>query len=289
MNDPVRVIRSLALALTPAVSLFAVVALAFLRAGYAAPLDASARSFVAAWEYGARESPVVWMVILVAGVVGIALQERSRAGSATLLVVSLLLPPGLLFLFSGQPRLLPPILIGAAIAAGLCARWVASRGPHSRAAALLVGLAIASALIVPADRATTRFADFYRVVDGSLVRAAAAIESDGKPGAVVVREDRRGWPIGWWFEALLDQTVIVGSDPQWLAFPAEQEHARQAAALFDGGLDAETFRRRAIASGVRYLVVVKWDWIGWDRWLTTPGFPLVKLYDDERYLVLRVT
>jgi hypothetical protein len=150
-------------------------------------------------------------------------------------------------------------------------------------------LAIAATLVVPADRATSQFADFYRVVDESLVGAAAAIEADGDSGTVAVREDRRGWPIGWWFEALLDRPVIVGSDSQWLAFPAEREHARQAEALFDGGLDAETFRQRSISSGVRYLVIAKWDWIGWERWITTPGFPVVELYDDDRYLVLRVT
>ena len=70
---------------------------------------------------------------------------------------------------------------------------------------------------------------------------------------------------------------------------AEREHAHHAETLFDGGLDGETFRQRVTASGVRYLVVAKWEWIGWERWLTTPGFPVEELYDDDRYLVLRVT
>ena len=45
----------------------------------------------------------------------------------------------------------------------------------------------------------------------------------------------------------------------------------------------------AIVSGVGYLVVAKWDWIGWERWVNTPGFPVAEIYDDDRYLVLRVT
>jgi hypothetical protein len=289
IGDAGRVIGSLALALTPAFALFTAVAVAFMRAGYAAPLDAAARSSVAAWEYGTREAPLVWMAILASGVVGLAVRWRTRGDPATLLAVSLLMPAGLLFLLSGQPRLLPPILIGAGIAAGLCARWVASFGARAHAAAILLALAIGASLLIPADRATSGFASFYQVVDESLVRAAAAIESTGESGGVAVREDRRGWPVGWWFEALLNRPVIVGSDPRWLAFPEEQEHARQADALFDGGLDAETFRRRAVASGVRFLVVPKWDWIGWDRWLSIPGFPVATLYDDDRYLVLRVT
>jgi hypothetical protein len=289
IGDAAHVIGSLALALAPAFALFAAVAVAFMRAGYAAPLDASARSFVAAWEYGTREAPLVWMAILAFGVVGLSVRWRTRGDPATLLAVSLLMPAGLLFLLSGQPRLLSPILIGAGIAAGLCARWVAGFGARAHAAAILLALAIGASLLIPADRATSRFAGFYQVVDESLVRAAGAIESTGEAGGVAVREDRRGWPVGWWFEALLNRPIIVGSDPRWLAFPAEQEHARQADALFDGGLDAESFRRRAVASGVRFLVVPKWDWIGWDRWLSTPGFPVATLYDDDRYLVLRVT
>jgi hypothetical protein len=288
-SDPARIIGPLALALTPAFALFAAVAFAFVRVGYAAPLDASTRSFVDAWEYGTRESPELWLVILAIGAVGLTGWRGMRGDPGWLFAASLLIPTGLLFLLSGQPRLLPPILIGAGIAAGLCARWVASIGPRTHAAALLLTFVIAATLVVPADRATSRYADFYRVVDKSLLGAAAAIESDGSSGAVAVRKDRRGWPVGWWFEALLDRPVIVGSDPQWLAFPTEREHARLAEALFDGGLDAETFQHRAIASGVDYLVVAKWDWIGWERWVNAPGFPIAEIYDDDRYLVLRVT
>jgi hypothetical protein len=289
VSDPVRIIGSLALALIPAFALFAAVAFAFVRAGYAAPLDGSTRSFVDAWEYGTRESPELWLVILAIGAVGLGIRRGMHGDPAWLLAASLLMPTGLLFLISGQPRLLPVILIGAGIAAGLCASWVASFGPRTHAAALLLAFAIATTLVVPADQATSRFADFYRVVDKSFLGAVAAIESDGSSGVVAVRKDRRGWPVGWWFEALLDRPVIVGSDPRWLAFPKEWEHARQAESLFDGGLDAETFQQRAIASGVHYLVVAKWDWIGWERWVNTPGFPIAEIYDDDRYLVLRIT
>ena len=280
---------ALALALVPAFALSTAVLFAFKNAGYSPPLDASARSFVGAWEYGARESPALWLLILLSGTVSLAALRRSREDPAWLLSASLLLSAGLLFLISGQPRLLPAVIIGAGLAAGLGARRLSAIGPQARAATALLVVVVAAMLIVPADRAASRFADFYRVVDESLVQAAAAIEADGGSGAVAVRQDRRDWPIGWWFEAMLQQPVIVGADPRWLAFPDEWEHARQAEALFDGGLDANGFRQRAAAAGVRYLVIAKWDWIGWERWITTPGFPVSELYDDDRYLVLRVT
>jgi hypothetical protein len=180
-------------------------------------------------------------------------------------------------------------MIGAGIVASLGAKRVFSTGSLPKPVTLIFAVTIAATLVIPADRAALRFADFYQVVDESLVQSAAAIEADGGSGTVAVRQDRRGWPIGWWYEALLEQPVIVGSESQWLAFPDEREHAHQAEALFEGSLDAEAFQRHAAVANVRYLVIAKWDWIGWERWTSTPGFPIEVLYDDDRYLVLRVT
>ncbi|MCC7021600.1 MAG: hypothetical protein IT338_02165, partial [Thermomicrobiales bacterium] len=129
---------------------------------------------------------------------------------------------------------------------------------------------------------------FYQVVDPSLVHAAHAIAASDQPGGVAVRQDRRGWPIGWWFEALQERPVIVGSDPRWLGFPDERANARLADTLFDGHLDAETFRTRAAAANVRFLVIPKWDWIGWDRWQRDERFPVRVVFDDDVMLVLQV-
>ena len=147
-----------------------------MHAGYAAPLDASARSFVDAWQYGTRESPALWVVILASGIVGLAIRYDecvatprgcSRPASSP--------PPDFSFFSPVSLVSLPPLLIGAGIAAGLCARRVASIGPRAHAAVLLLTAAIAATLVVPADQATARYADFYRVVDESLMRAATAI------------------------------------------------------------------------------------------------------------------
>jgi hypothetical protein len=280
-------ILALAIALTPAFATFAIIACTMMRAGYAAPLPASARSSFDAWAYGTRESPALWLLILLAGIVSLAGEWRAPATVPWLLSASLLLSAGPLFLLTGQPRLLPPIIISAGLAAGLGARRVSAFGSRTRVATLLATVAVAATLLTMADRASARFADFYRVVDPSLVRAASAIDADGEHGAVAVRMDRRGWPIGWWFEALSNRPVIVGSDQQWLAFPDEWEHARLAEALFDGGMDADAFRRRVTAAGVRYLVIPKWDWIGWERWIHAPNFPVSTVYDDDQYLVFR--
>jgi hypothetical protein len=284
-----QVVRPLALALAPACAVLAVVAYQFASSGYQAPLQASERTLWDGLRYATREAPLVWLALVIAAFASLALLWRNRASLAWLSAAGLILPAGSLFLLSGQPRLLPPVLIGTCLAVALGAKTLLSRQRQIRPLPLLFVVAVAITLLLSADRATVGFAEFYRVVDQPLIEASAAIARDRGSGAVAVREDRRGWPIGWWFEALLTQPVIVGSDPRWLGFPSEQEHARQAAALFDGGLDPPTFAALAAANDVGYLVVPKWDWIGWERWLRQPEFPVTVLHDDDRYLVLRVT
>lgn len=284
-----QVVRPLALAMAPACAVLAVVAYQFASSGYQAPLQGSERTLWDGWRYATREAPLVWLALLIAAFASLALLWRNRASLAWLSAAGLILPAGCLFVLSGQPRLLPPVLIGTCLAVGLGAKNLLPRHGQIRPLPLLFVVAVAMTLLLAADRATAGFAEFYRVVDQPLIEAAAAIARDRGSGAVAVREDRRGWPLGWWFEALLTQTVIVGSDPRWLGFPSEQEHARQAAALFDGGLDPPTFAALAAANDIGYLVIPKWDWIGWERWLRQPEFPVTVLHDDDRYLVLRVT
>jgi len=286
--DPWRSLMPLAWAMLPSVALFFVVAGAFVRAGYGAPLDASARSASAAWSYATRESPALWGLLLAVAILSLAATWRNRANPSWLVPASLILPAGLLMMAFGQPRLAPPILIGATLAATFGAHQVSRPVPAIRNLTVMALLAVSALLLVQADRATSTFATFYQVVDASLLRAAMAIENDGVPGTIAVRHDRRGWPIGWWFEALQENPVLSGSDAQWLAFPDERERARQTAALFDGSLGGDAFLAKASETGTRYLVIAKWDWIGWERWLSDPAFPLAVVYDDDRFLVLRV-
>lgn len=285
---PWRSLFPLALAILPSVALFIVVAAAFVRAGYGAPLDASARSASDAWSYATRESPAVWTLLLAVAILSLAATWRNRANPSWLVSASLILPAGLLMMALGQPRLALPILIGASLAATFGVSQASRHVPAIREVSVIALLAVSLALLVQADRAAITFATFYQVVDESLLQAAMAIEEDGESGAVSVRADRRGWPIGWWFEALQENPVFSGSDPQWLAFPDERTRAWQTAALFDGSFSGDAFLAKASETGTRYLVIAKWDWIGWERWLSDPGFPLTVIYDDERFLVLRV-
>ncbi|MCC7022172.1 MAG: hypothetical protein IT338_05060, partial [Thermomicrobiales bacterium] len=189
------------LAIAPSLLLFAAIAAAFARAGYAAPLAASARDIGGAWRYATREAPLVWLALLLAAALALAATWRRRGTAPRLLATALVVPAGALALLTGQARLLPPVLIGTAIAVALGMSELSRRYPLATLPAALSLGALAIALALPADRATADIAAFYQVVDPSLVHAAHAIAASDQPGGVAVRQDRRGWPIGWWFEA----------------------------------------------------------------------------------------
>lgn len=145
---------------------------------------------------------------------------------------------------------------------------------------------LAIALATPGDRATSAYVDFYRVLDPSLLAAAGRVEMLGR--SVAIKADRRGWPVGWWLEGLTEAPVAVGSDARWLGIPAERERAAAVAALFDGALSPSEVRERAGRLGVDLLLVRKWEWIGWERWLAAPAPAVEPVFDDDVTLILRL-
>ena len=201
----------LGIALAPAFATSTVLAVIFMHAGYAAPLQASARSSMDAWVYGTRESPVLWVLVLLTGALSLTIEWRHRVSVAWLFSAPLLLGGGPLFLVSGQPRLLPPVIIGAAVAAGLGVKRVSALSAQARVATLGVALAIAATLFVRADRAASSFAEFYQVVDESLLGAAMAIEEDGGVGS---RRCQTGPP--WLADRLVVRSVAASADHCWV-------------------------------------------------------------------------
>ena len=200
------------------------------------------------------------------GVVGLAIRRQVQVcgDPARLVAVSLVMPAGLFF-FS-QPRLLPPILIGAGIAAGLCAMGCQHR-TRAHAASPLGDCHCRSAGH-PGDRASTQFADFYRVVDEPLVRAAAVMSPTATP---VQSPSERIVGAGHW--------LVVRS----LVGPARHRRVGSTMAGVSCGTGTRPSGRRAVRRWTRLRNVspasdrvrsplsghCKWDWIGWERWLTT--------------------
>ena len=130
------------------------------------------------------------------------------------------------------------------------------------------------------------FSRYYQVLDGSLIAATRSIPSTGV-GSIAVPADHRGWPVGWWVEALQKRPVFTGSNPQWLAFPEEQARARATSDLLTSP-NALVLQRRAGHLGVTYVLMRKWDWIGWERWLDDPTDSPRVIYDDNKTIVLEI-
>ncbi|MBA3415624.1 MAG: hypothetical protein H0U10_10410, partial [Chloroflexia bacterium] len=152
----------------------------FLRVGYAPPLDAVALSVVGAWGYGTREAPIFWLGTIMAGAAALLLTPGGSRGSAWTFAGAALTIGGASFLLSGEPRMLPVLLVGGlfGVASGLrltldgphpqppvsVARERGVRRLRSGLPAVVVVL-IAALLVLPGDRATRDYLDFYRVLD----------------------------------------------------------------------------------------------------------------------------
>jgi hypothetical protein len=283
--------RSLAIAVTalPAVACFLPILIAFRDAGYRPPLDAGGLGLVEAVRYGIREAPRLWGALLVGGTAALVLTTRSPRPPAWRVAVALIAVAAPLFAVTREVRLLPPLLAGAVLGCALGTRRLAGAWPGWRGTALALTAAAALPVVLwpRADAAASDYFRYYRVVSPALLAAAEAIDPD-VDGLVVVRHDRRGWPLGWWFEGLTEAPIVVGSDERWLGFPEERERARLASRFFDERHDGPETARLAAAAGVELLVFRKWEWIGWERWLGTAGDDVTVVYDDDEYMVLDV-
>jgi hypothetical protein len=88
-------------------------------------------------------------------------------------------------------------------------------------------------------------------------------------------------------EALQERPVFTAGNPRWLAFPEERTRADATAALF-ASPDARVLQERADAQAVEYLVMLKWDWIGWDHWIDSGADTVAIIYDDNETIVMRI-
>jgi hypothetical protein len=298
-RDRRRFLLQAAATLTPATAVSLFVVSNFFRNGYSAPLAASQRSLQEAWAYAARESPGLWAAVVVGGIATASVvilrsttfmhtqHAKFKLPDAVIAGFALTSPSGILLLASGQPRLVPPLLVGGAILLAFTCRWAACAWSRALPVVLVTWSVAILWLAWTTTGLTREFATFYQVLDASLIAATRSIpQSD--VGAIAVAADRRGWPIGWWLEALQERPVLTGSNSQWLAFPEERTRAGVAATLFTSP-DAQVLRERADALGVAYLVMRKWDWIGWDNWVDDSTNSVAIFYDDNETIVLEIT
>lgn len=274
----------------PGVLCFLPTYLALRAAGYSAPIDASHLSIESALRYAIVDAPWLWIPILSTGIAYALFAPRVRGRPAARVAAALLLA-SMVFLVTNESRILPLLIIGATVSTGLALDELRSHAAGTRWAALPVAAAVAFIVVLfpMADARAASLYSYYRTADRSLMNATAWIDAHRVEGSVAVRQDGRGWPLGWWFEGLTRADIVVGSNLQWLAFPREHERSALANRLFDDRLSADDVRSAASAAGVRYLVLRKWDWTGWQHWTSSPIRPITVAFDDGEFLILDVT
>ena len=294
-----RFLLKAAATLAPATAVSLMIAFDFFRHGYSAPLAASQRTLQDAWVYATRESPGLWAAIVIGGIATascciLRTAMLVRTGIATgklpdviIAGFALTVPSGILLFASGQPRLVPPLLLGGAMLFAFTCRWAARTWGKALPIVLTTWCVAILWLASTTTELAREFASYYQVLDASLIAATHSIPP-AEAGAIAVAADQRGWPVGWWFEALQERPVFTGSDPQWLAFPEERTRADAAAALF-ASPNVQVLQERAGALDVAYLVMRKWDWIGWDHWVNDRSADSVAIiYDDNETIILEI-
>jgi hypothetical protein len=277
-------VRSLLLAM-PAILLALPTVRGFIAAGYAPPLDAAPFSLSEAWQYATREATLLWTFVALSAIPALWLARDPRS-PLWLAACGLYAASIAIFLVVAEPRLVTVVLTGSVFALALALRQVARTDAMPDKAIRAVCLSAIAIVALRGDGEATAFFRFYRVLDASTITAASVLERSSEVTGAAVRADRRGWPSGWWYEGLTTRRVLVGSDPRWLGFPEERTVAEDVGRLFDGSLSPVQLREAAERLGVSHLVLGKWEWIGWERWLAEED-PAVRVwYDDDRTLIL---
>jgi len=268
--------------------------LAFHRAGYDPPINATDQGMEAAIRYAVREAPERWLTIILIGLIGLLVTARRRS-ALWLTATALAIASVGLFLVTQEVRLLPPLVIGSALGLALLMQtlwsWTRERkGAWGRIAWLapLVALAAPLSLWPATDSQAEEFIAYYRVVDPEMVEMAAFVDDYSISGMVAVRKGERDWPVGWWFEGLTDAKIAVGSHPRWLGFPRERDRAAMVGDLFSGRRTSDAIVAIAGEHDVDILVFRKWEWIGWQRWQdeSVPAIEIV--FDNDVWMAVDV-
>lgn len=284
-------LRTLAVAVAslPSVAYFAPVFLILRRDGYGAPLSAGGMNAQLALRQAVAEARWLWIPVIATGSVFIAFSFPPRRFAVWAVAAALLLATLLLFPATGEIRLLPLLSTGALLGVGLGLEELRRRSTGTIWSKLpLTAAAVFVVLLYPlANADAAAQLHYYRVADRSLLNTTAWIAGHADQHRVVVREDGRNWPVGWWFEGLTRATIVVGSDPRWLAFPQERENAALVDRFFDPQENAEDVRALAATTNVRFLVFRK-DWSDWQRWAAQMIPPFTVVYDDGEYEIVDV-
>ena len=213
-----------------------------------------------------RNSVGVWYILLGMAIGGIISSTGSEHVVARTTAISSLLAPVGLFLWLGEVRFLQFIFAGIAIGAVLFVSSLSRRHTSTPSPILLGSLVLlvsVAAVCWGGILFTKQAFSWYQVIDQPRLEALEWLKSGTPEGALIVSTPaKNGLVLGWWIEGYAGRRTIVGSDPRWMAFRQEKEHAELAnsvLALLRSGDDAAALDL-LVRSGVSYLFLDRSAW-----------------------------
>lgn len=228
--------------------------------GYSPPINPVRWDFEDALAYGLRPVPAFWLVVLAIGLGWLIANLRRRDDPRWWFTFSLACAPAIAFVSTGEPRLLPVLII-----VGLCSVvWTLSDieqwSFESKVACRLV-LPVTALLMYPATADFSgSLASYYAVLNPSALETIDWLEHEPEPGGAAVASIRQGWPVGWWFAGLSDRRIYVQSDERWIAFPREVDESRLVDVLLYRSEDSLAACTAASSVGLSFLVFRQAEW-----------------------------
>ncbi len=255
--------------------------------GYKAPLNPAAFDPGQSLLYAFRNLRWFWLVLLFSTFAFLCLSWPKHRSPEWIAAVSLGASPVAAFLLTGEPRLIPLLLVAAAITATWMVQQVLT-GPRSVPSASLAVPALALILLVAPGmrRQNEAFAVYYEVLNPSLLESIRWVDEHHTSQRVAVASIREGWPVGWWYGGLTSARIAVQSDEKWIAFPAELSDSALVDSLERAGSSSKA-AKLAADHNIEFLVLRRAEWQGWRLWLDEPAAEVSLAHEDSEYVIIR--
>lgn len=277
--------------LVPSALVFALVLWSLERSGYEPAVNAGSATLSGTVNYAFPEPRLWWYSAALLGAVSLPWTLKRRAASEWKAATSLVVVGAGAFAATVEPRFLSVAAAGLSLALAFGCRSLEStlRSRVGSQSGWVYGVLVFLVLVLSpsADQRAAAAFEWFAVVDKPYSEAAHWIEEQDTDGAVAIRTDNRGWPIGWWLRGLTTKTILVGSDARWLGFPAEAADAAFVGELFAEDTPQLAVARLAHERHVKFLAFNHEQWRGWERW-TLPDQGMRVAYTNARYTVIEI-
>lgn len=244
------------------------------------------------------EAPVPWVVVALLGLSSLSIRNWGPERAPIVASSAAWVFAGALFFgVIGEPRALLLTQFGLVLLSLLMFQRLISatrsahrqgRGRWASAAqktGLVVGIALASAVVVSGVDSYVNATDWYRVVDAAEIRVLDRLDqAAGSKDLVLASQGHHGNPIGWWVQGYAGIPTYTGVDLRFLTFPQERDQAQMANDFFQQELSSGESMEMLNTIGVDFLVV---DRRGPDAgWLAGPFARQFQRIDESPNIVV---